>query len=241
MAVQYVFEPNVGFRFTKGDISLLLHTAARFRQTAVVTNVDLFNLFKAINKFMANVGAYEDKGSVISAPMNADNFPELENAVFYKFVPEASLQYYVHGSFQFGSIQKYRTIEKQNSKDRMEGLCNIAIKTPKHLYGASLTSGYNFGIFCGTATLNRRDEMSKKFGPRIIKISGLREFAEEAKQLLKAQRFYFNRIIYDDLKMFRANTLKSIQLSRDELPGNFDPNLIEDRTFDLLYEKSFLP
>jgi hypothetical protein len=123
----------------------------------------------------------------------------------------------------------------------MEGLCNIAVKTPNHLFGMSLASGYNFGIFCGTSTLNRRDEMTKTFGPRIIKIVHLREFAEEAKQLLNAQRFYFNLVVYNDLKMFRTNTLKSIRLSRDELPGNFDPNLIDDRVFDLLYDKSFLP
>jgi hypothetical protein len=68
----------------------------------------------------------------------------------------------------------------------------------------------------------------------------LREFAEEAKQLLNAQRFYFNLVVYNDLKMFRTNTLKSIRLSRDGPPGNFDPNLIDDRVFDLLYDKSFL-
>jgi hypothetical protein len=47
--------------------------------------------------------------------------------------------------------------------------------------------------------------------------------------------------MYGDLKIFRINTLKSIRLSRDEPPGNFDPNLIDDRVFDLLYDKSFLP
>jgi hypothetical protein len=234
VTVRRACEPDRGFRFTKGEVSLLLHAAARFRQTAAVTDVDLFNLFKRINKFLINVGAYEDERLVTSAPMDADHFSDINNAVFYKFLPESSLQYYVHGSFQFGSIQKYRTIEQQNSKDSMEGLCNIAIKTRKRLFGMSLASGYNFGIFCGTSTLNRRDEMTERFGPRIIKIVHLREFAEEAKQLLNAQRFYFNLVVYDDLKMFRTKTLKSIRLSRDG-------PLIDDRVFDLLYDKSFLP
>jgi hypothetical protein len=30
-------------------------------------------------------------------------------------------------------------------------------------------------------------------------------------------------------------------LSRTEPPGNFDPDLIDDATFDLLYDNSFLP
>ena len=206
-----------------------MHAAARFRQTARVTDADLLNFFKHINKFLIDLGTYEEQRLVTGARMNADHFPDLNNAVFYKFLPERSLQYYADGSFQFGSIQYYRTIEQQNSKDSMEGLCNLAIKTPKHLFGTSLVSGYNFGVFCGTSTLNRRDEMSERFGPRIIKIVDLREFAEKAKQLLKAQRFYFNQVIYDDLKIFRTNTLKSIRLSRDEPSGDFDPNLIDDR------------
>jgi hypothetical protein len=123
----------------------------------------------------------------------------------------------------------------------MEGLSNIAISTRKHLFGVSLASGYNFGIFCGTFSLNRRSEMSRRFGPRIIKIANLKGFAEEAQSLLGARRYYFNRVVYNDLKMFRIRTLKLIRLSRTEPTGNFDPHLIDGAIFDLLYESSFLP
>jgi hypothetical protein len=101
----------------------------------------------------------------------------------------------------------------------MEGLSNIAIKTRKHLFGMSLASGYNFGIFCGTSNLSRHSEMSQRFGPRIIKIVNLRTFAEEVQSLLSAKRYYFNHVIYNDLKMFRIKTLKSILLSRTEPSG----------------------
>jgi hypothetical protein len=48
-------------------------------------------------------------------------------------------------------------------------------------------------------------------------------------------------VIYNDLKMFRLRTLKSIVLSRTDPPGDFDPDLIDDGIFDLLYKSSFLP
>ena len=123
----------------------------------------------------------------------------------------------------------------------MEGLANLAIKTPRHLFGLSLAAGYNFGILCGTADLRRQNEMLAKFGPRIVKIANLRAFAEEARSLLGATRFYFNRVVYDDLKLLRVKTLKSITLSQDDRPGIFDPQLVNEAMFDLLYESSFLP
>lgn len=241
MAIRHEFEPNAGYRFFKNDVSLLLHASASFRQDAIVTNKDLFNVFKRINKYLQDIGAYEAERQGVSDILTAEHFPASERVEFYKYLPERSLKYYLEGSFQFGSIRYYRDIEQQNSKDSMEGLSNIAIKTPKHSFGMSLASGYNFGIFCGTSDLSRRSEMSERFGPRIIKIANLKNLAEEIQAILGAKRYYFNHVMYNDLKIFRIKTLKSILLSRADPPGDFDPDLIGDATFDLLYDNSFLP
>jgi len=86
-----------------------------------------------------------------------------------------------------------------------------------------------------------RDEMSKRFGPHIIRIKNLRAFAEEVQAILGARRFYFNHVSYNDLKMFRTRTLQTLRLSQVDPPENFDPNLVTDTVFDLLYKNSFLP
>jgi hypothetical protein len=241
MAVRNVFEPNKGFRFFQQDVSILLHAAARFKHDAIVTNHDVFNLFKRLNRFLEAVGAYERESQVASTLMAPEKFPDLGEVEFYKFLPATSLEYYRSGSFQFGSVQFYRDIENQNSKDAMEGLSNIVFQGPKNVWAISLASGYNFGIFCGTSSLKKRDEMSKQFGAHIIKIANLRAFAEEVQTLLGAKRFYFNHVQYNDLKMFRTRTLNKLILSRDDPPGDFDPNLVTDAVFELLYRNSFLP
>jgi hypothetical protein len=123
----------------------------------------------------------------------------------------------------------------------MEGLSNIVFQSPKHVWAMSLASGYNFGVFCGTSSLTMRGEMSKQFGPHIIRIKNLRAFAEEVQVLLGARRFYFNHVSYNDLKMFRTKTLQTLRLSRDDPPGNFDANLVTDAVFELLHKNSFLP
>jgi hypothetical protein len=241
VATRSVFEPDAGYRFFKDDVSVLLHASARFKHDAIVTNLDMLNLFKRLNRFLEAVGAYERESQLASRLISAEEFPNFDEVEFYKFVPANLLEFYRAGSFQFGSINFYRNIENQNSKDAMEGLSNIVVQSPKHVWAMSLAGGYNFGIFCGTSSLEKRDEMSKRFGPHIIKIGNLRAFAEEVKALLGAKRVYFNHVRYNDLKMFRTKTLKKIKLSQDEPPGNFDPDLVTDAIFDLLYKNSFLP
>ena len=142
MPIKYGFEANAGFRFSKNNVSMLLHAAAQFKKAAVVTNSDLYNLFRGINRFLQSVGAYEAERQGVSELLSAENFPDPNDVDFYKFMPELSLDYYQNGSFQFGSIQYYRNIEQQNSKDALEGLSNIAVKTPKHLIGLSVASGF---------------------------------------------------------------------------------------------------
>jgi hypothetical protein len=82
----------------------------------------------------------------------------------------------------------------------------------------------------------------KEIWTNIIRITKLREFAEAVRVQIGAKRFYFNHVIYTDLKLFRHTTLKSIPLARPGVPSqNFDPSLIDERVFDLLYGSSFLP
>jgi hypothetical protein len=83
----------------------------------------------------------------------------------------------------------YRNIEQQNSKDPMEGLSNLIVSTPNRIISTSLVSEYNYHIFCGSSRVDNRDQMSDRFGPKIIKIANLRKFAEEVKAILGARRF----------------------------------------------------
>lgn len=226
------FEAKSGRRFSRDGVSILLQAVARFKPNAAVTSQDLFNLFRHTNKYFENVGANEVERQGVSDLLTADNFPDLDNSEFYKFMSDDTLDHYKARRFEFGSIIYYRSIEKQDSKDSREGLCNVAIHTPKHLFTVSLTSGYNFGIFCGTSSLDHRAEMVSRFGPRIIRIANLKAFAAEAMRCLGATNYYFNRVVYNDLKMFRIRTLGRI---RDNFPGEMD-----DRIFELLYEDTFL-
>jgi hypothetical protein len=236
------FEQYGGYRYSNGGISILTHTLALFKENATVTNLELNNYFRATNRFLEGVDAYDPEKQQFSKILTADDFRDIDKSIpFYKYVPQQTLDHLLNDSFQFGSIQYYRNIEKQNSKDGMEGLTNLTIATPRRLIGTSLVSGYNSAILCGTSRLDKRAHMLDRFGGRIIKISNLRGFSEHVRASLGARRAYFNNVTYNDLKLFRVKTLKPFEVLKKEAPNdNFDPKDIDERIFTFLYKSSFL-
>jgi hypothetical protein len=237
MTVRYEFKRDAGYRFFKDGVSILLHALAIAKEGAILTNTDCYHFLRRINKYLQSVGGYSLEKLDFGKILTIKDFADLEDLAFYKFGSKQWLDYILKDSFQFGSIDYYRNIEEQNSKDTMEGLSNLVISTPKRIICTSLVSGYNYCIFCGTSRLDNRDQMSNRFGPKIVKIADLRKFAEEVKAILGARRFFLHQVIYDDLKIFRVKTLKSF----NGRTRNFDPQVISDSIFDLLYDSSFLP
>jgi len=240
MTIKHAHEDGVGHRFSKDDVSLILHFYMKFKREAGVANLDLYQLFKATNQLLADLGTYDNEGQTLNEPLRRHSFANLKDVSFYKFIPASVVDYYQSGSLQLGSIQYYRDIENQNSKDRMEGLSNILFHG-KDRYAMSLASGYNFGIFCGTSTRDHSAKMSKQFGAKLIKIVDLPAFAEEVRAILKAKRYYFNHVKYSDLKLFRVRTMKKLDFAVDDPSRDFDPSKVTDAIFDLLYKESFLP
>jgi hypothetical protein len=239
MTIRYEFERDAGYRFYNGDVSLLLHAFASLKERAIATNVDLNNIFRRINKYLQTVSGYSPEQQGFSRILSVDEFSKFEDTAFYKFLPNTSLEYIMADSFQFGSIEYYRNVEAPSSKDTMEGLSNLVFSTPRRLICISLASGYNYCIFCGTSRLDNSGLMSKRFGPNIIKIAKLRPFAEEAKSILGAKRVFLSRVIYNDLKLFRTKTMKSLNVTTPS-KDNFSPEAINENFFDFLYDSSFL-
>jgi hypothetical protein len=92
VTVRHEFEPDAGWRFYNDDVSLLLHASGRFRQDAIATNSELFKVFKRINKYLQDVGAYEGERQDISDLLTAERFSVPKAADFYKFLTERSLE-----------------------------------------------------------------------------------------------------------------------------------------------------
>jgi hypothetical protein len=237
MAIRNQHLPGHGFRFYSGDVSILLHMLSVTKKNMRFTKQQLNNFFRITNHALAQFGTYPAEEASYSQILTADRFPPPCRFDFYKYVTPATLQFVLNDSFQFGSVQFYRDIENPNSKDAMEGASSLSISTRDRMVCASLSSGYNFGIFCGTQNTATKELMKGQFGQHLIKIIDLRAFAEDACKALGASRYYINHVQYNDLKLFRAKTLKRFHFS--EPSGNFDLEAIDDAMFKYLYQSTF--
>jgi hypothetical protein len=236
-------EPDGGFRFERDGVSLLAHALAMCKAGVRLSTADVNAFFRRVNQYLQSIGAYGEEQQQLSEVLKIDDFRPRKDCTIYKYVKDDVLQCMLGGSFQLGSIQYYRTVEDQNIKDHMEGLSNLIVDARTQVL-ASLVSGHNFGIFCGTTDVGDYELMSKRFGPRLIRIPSLRRFAEAAQHIFGAQRYLFHPIIYSDLKLFRIRTLKRIELRQGwgmTADNRFDVDAINDRLFSLLYHKSILP
>jgi len=240
MSVTPSFEKDQGIRFSRNDVSILLQVLGQSKPGMTFSERELQSFFQHTHKYLQNVGAYKTEMSQFSPVENAASFASTADTEFFKFVDDRTLnEFILKGHFQFGSIQYYRDIENQNAKDGREGLASLLITTPEVQILAALVSGYNFGLFCGTAQLEKKELMSAKFGRNIIRIKNARRFADSVAHIIGAKRYHFNRVAYNDLKLFRTKTLNRFNFARNTVSTDFDPATIDDRLFRFLCEKSF--
>ena len=137
------------------------------------------------------------------------------------------------GKFQLGTLQYYREIERQESRDEKEGFANLIINSGNRQILTSVISGFDKYILCGTYDSENMEHMSAKYGGYIMIIKNIKSFAEKVKTAIGAQSWYVNEISYSDYKAYSVDTIIS------DLNG-VSPDL-SDELFNILYEISEKP
>ncbi len=153
---------------------------------------------------------------------------------FYKFIHKETYDNYIKkGKFQLGSLQYYREIEKNDSRDEKEGFSNLIIKSGNRQILTSVISGFNKYVFCGTHSLEQQESMAKSFGGYVMKIDNIHSFAEKVLKAIGADEWLVNKVCYTDYKAYSAE----IQ------PINFSgvSSDLSDELFNILYQLSESP
>jgi len=228
------FIKNVGFKYILNNRSLIMQIIIMTKENLKLTNTQVEVFIKATSKYL-------------DAIQNADNLIELFGSMdfvypdhstfsrpFYKFIHKETYDNFVSkGKFQLGTLQYYRDIERQESRDEKEGFANLIINSGNRQILTSVISGFDKYILCGTYDIDNVDYMSTKYGGYIMKINNIHSFAEKVKTAIGAQSWYVNEITYSDYKAYSVDTIIS------DLNG-VSPDL-SDEFFDILFEISEKP
>jgi len=235
MTIKRVFEQYRGFRYFNDKVSILVKAISLTKKDVSLTNKQLTSYGQALLEFfnsMQGIDIRHENDGIILKP---ESFPKVEDQTLFKYVPESIVKTYISkGIFQLGSINFYRQTENKKIQDKLEGYSNLVINADHRQLNITLTSGFNFYIFCGTSCSNLDSQMNKKFGEKVIQIPNIIAFAKAVQKSIGAIRFYINRVQYADLKIYHIND-NSFDVESAASPD------INEKVFKSLYNYSFLP
>lgn len=228
------FMKNVGFKYVLNNRSLIIQMITITKKNIKLTNSQIEVFIKATSKYL-------------NAIQNTDNLIELFGSMdfvnpdqsiypkpFYKFIHKETYTNFISkGKFQLGTLQYYREIERQESRDYKEGFSNLIINSGDRQILTSVISGFDKYILCGTYNSENVEYMSAKYGGNIMIIKNIKSFAEKVKTAIGAQSWHVNEISYSDYKAYSVDTIIS------DLNG-VSPDL-SDELFNILYEISEKP
>lgn len=155
------FLKNQGFKYELNFKSLLVQIIAMTKENQIFTEKQLMGLIQATSKYLEQVGniplTKTFQGNIYVTPIY-NNY----KGPFYKFISKDTFDNYISkGKFQFGSMEYYRKIENNSSRDEKEGFSNIIIQTRDRQIFSSVLSGFDKVILCGTHNLNHTEIMKK--------------------------------------------------------------------------------
>ncbi|MER9282025.1 hypothetical protein [Mesorhizobium sp. M0522] len=121
----------------------------------------------------------------------------------FKYVPDDAIEYLRSGSILVSSLERYRRIENPEARDPYEGLGFVAFNDKTSSTTLGLEGGYSNYVLClgSRAPKSERRLMGSRFGPNLVKISGLGEFSRKLSDLLGAEDFRIADVHYSDHKM----------------------------------------
>lgn len=196
----------------------------------IIASKLLFNFNQSIERISADKLIQSDLKIEESKYLNEINNP----TPLFKYISKADYENFISkGYFQLGSSQYYREIEKEESRDKLEGFSISILNVNNYKIPITLFRCNNYLIFCGTTTRSN-DYMNKKFGEVEIKISDSFSFASKIAKSIGAKGFTIGKVEYSNSKIYKSNHLITQPFEPQDFIHNQD-------VLDLLLSVSLYP
>ena len=174
MKYRYKLDADRGITLYKGKLSVLLQAISYGRSR----NDNQLRIYvDATQNLLDGVAGIEVASAQIAPAVMRDSFVSPTDNLFWKYVSPDTLEHIKKGSLQVGTASYYRSCENPEIRDHREGCSTFHIGCGNDQPHASVVSGFNCLILCGTTPGNPDIElMSKRFGERRIQIRDVRAF-----------------------------------------------------------------
>jgi hypothetical protein len=238
------FEKDVGFRFCRDGISILVRGMIPGRRLSAAENIALSS--RLDRYFDEILGHPARNAGAQDVPLTRSDFVQPDKGPLFKFVCDQTWEFLKKGSFQFGTAEYYRNTPNIDIQDRYEGLGHFHLVSGQDQLTVSLAAGYNCAIFCGTSQIGGPNDelMRQRFGRKRIRIDELEAFASRAAQRMGAHRTRVYDVVYRDVHSYVEESPVVERFKKLVGTGNLTPPILHDLNtdfFDTFYEFGLLP
>lgn len=203
MSVSVLFIPDVGYRIGVDGKTVIVRSASHGR--VPLTTKDEF-IMAALNEgYMAAIEGRPALKAKRTAPLKVLDLPLVSDDYAYKFTDDKGLDYLRNGSFKVATPARYRHEENPGARDQHEGASSFTLHDAQQSWiSMSLIAGLDTLLFCTTARIPRsqRAHMASKFGKRLVKIHGLRDFSKKLAKTLVTDESAIHDVSYTDYKHY---------------------------------------
>lgn len=202
------FIPDEGQVHVVHGRSIRMHMLARTKPSVRLTDEKLRALAQHSETYFHAVRDDHFELSGYPRVWTGSDFPGLDDISATKRISRHVFERFVSkGTFVLGSLLGYRAVENPAARDKREGMALLCAEVWSSDAYAFVTSGMNFGIFCASGDDANLGVVAGNFGEIELRIPSLRRFASAVAKDVGAQSFRISRVVYDDLKIFRAPRL----------------------------------
>ena len=227
--------PGIGFEYELEKKTIVTLALAMTKENSKLSENGLRNFIRASSNLSDSLlKRKQPLINLFGKIQLGKNYTKIDEINFVKYVPRETYENYIkNGSFQLSSLKKYREIERSESRDEREGFSYLIINSGTRQIIASVLSGFNYLLLCGTDSITDDQFMRKKFGEVRLEIKNISSFADKIMTSIGAKSWDIQKVQYTDFKAF------TFDYEIKDLNG-VGPDLSEE-LFSVLYSASYTP
>jgi hypothetical protein len=210
-----------------------------------LTDEERMRMDAAIHKFLSSVSQHEVFEPKPIPAITRKSFKPPNDNTMLKYVSEETLNFLMNGSIRLGTATHYRNCENLKIKDHQEGISRFHIGCGPDEIGASILSGFNCLVLCGTSSKNSNHEyMTERFGTRVIRIHNVNAFSTALMKLIGAKAYYFYDVLYSDLKSYCLESKKFQKIKAFQKGADLTEAKLRELNkyyFQIFYDAAFIP
>lgn len=202
MAVEFI--PDIGFRLSHEGRSLILSAMAFLKPGESLTDCQKWDFGSITDDYTDEIRGL--RPSRVTMLRLANSSCELTNDVAYKFTDEVAVGFWMKGSIRLRPVASYHSIENIHARDPREGVAHVYLRGQARDAQFRASSGFNSVVVCTSsdARKSERRYRQSRFGPRLLRINGVREFAKRLAENLGTAKYAVRDVVYSDVKLVDA-------------------------------------